>query len=64
MTHKTVKVSDDRLTRRVQGLDTLQFVLAMWVVFGHFGFVPIAVEKSNFIGKIIVGINNNRLFRE
>jgi peptidoglycan/LPS O-acetylase OafA/YrhL len=27
---------------RVAGLDSLRFVLALWVVFSHFGFVPVA----------------------
>jgi len=27
---------------RVAGLDTIRFLLALWVVFGHFGFFPIA----------------------
>lgn len=28
-------------SQRVAGLDSLRFVLALWVVFSHFGFVPI-----------------------
>jgi peptidoglycan/LPS O-acetylase OafA/YrhL len=32
---------DNSKQRRVKGLDTLRFVLALWVVFGHFGFLPI-----------------------
>jgi peptidoglycan/LPS O-acetylase OafA/YrhL len=45
--------------RRVRGLDTIRFFLALWVVFGHFGFLPLAIDKNNVIGKIISGIYNN-----
>ncbi|MHC5826388.1 MAG: acyltransferase family protein, partial [Nostoc sp.] len=45
--------------KRVRGLDTLRFFFALWVVFGHLGFLPLAIDKSNIFGKIISGIYGN-----
>ncbi|MBD2113573.1 MULTISPECIES: acyltransferase family protein [Cyanophyceae] len=49
----------DSARKRVLGLDTIRFFLAMWVVFGHIGVFPIEVNESNVLGKIFAGIYNN-----
>jgi peptidoglycan/LPS O-acetylase OafA/YrhL len=48
----------DRSGQRVRGLDTLRFFLALWVVAGHF-LVPLDIDTSSTIGKLIVGIYTN-----
>lgn len=47
-----------RTLQRVEGLDTLRIVLAMWVVMSHIGFVPIKFASSP-AGTIARGIYNN-----
>lgn len=39
------RAADDALGR-VRGLDTLRFFLAMWVLFGHLGFLPLTFDKA------------------
>jgi peptidoglycan/LPS O-acetylase OafA/YrhL len=48
----------ERLGKRVRGLDTIRFFLAVWVVAAHF-LVPLDIDKSTTIGKIISGIYGN-----
>ncbi|GBO55653.1 O-antigen acetylase [Pseudanabaena sp. lw0831] len=55
----THSITDGQLHRRVRGLDAIRFFLALWVVFGHLGFVPLELDKSNIVGKIIAGIYGN-----
>ncbi|MFL6210396.1 MAG: acyltransferase family protein [Pyrinomonadaceae bacterium] len=47
--------------KRVAGLDSIRLVCALWVVFNHFGFIPLFgnVSKSTFVGKALVGSYNN-----
>lgn len=47
--------------KRVAGLDTIRFVCALWVVFGHLGFVPVPFEldKSTLPGLILRGMYGN-----
>jgi peptidoglycan/LPS O-acetylase OafA/YrhL len=46
---------------RIKGLDSLRFVLAMIVVFGHFGFVPLPgfITKDSLVGHLFIGFYNN-----
>jgi peptidoglycan/LPS O-acetylase OafA/YrhL len=48
-------------TGRVGGLDTVRFVCAMWVLFGHLGSVPLVnnVDRSNLLGYLIAGAYGN-----
>ncbi len=55
----TLNTIPGQLHRRVLGLDTLRFFLAMWVVFGHLGFFPFEVDQSRLWGKIVTGIHGN-----
>ena len=55
----TFTVTDGQLNRRVRGLDTIRFFLALWVVFGHLGFLPLGIDKSNVVGKVLAGIYSN-----
>jgi peptidoglycan/LPS O-acetylase OafA/YrhL len=45
----------------VKGLDSLRFLLALWVVFGHFGFVPLErlEEAKSGFPYLLRGIYNN-----
>jgi peptidoglycan/LPS O-acetylase OafA/YrhL len=47
--------------RRVVGLDSLRFIAAMWVVFSHFGGLPIAdaIDKNHPVGFFIHGVLRN-----
>jgi peptidoglycan/LPS O-acetylase OafA/YrhL len=48
---------------RVAGLDTIRFVCALWVLFGHLGFVPIPfdVDRSTPFGYLIAGAHGNAI---
>jgi peptidoglycan/LPS O-acetylase OafA/YrhL len=47
-------------SERIKGFDSLRFVLASWVVFGHFGFFPlIGIDQESSLGRIAFGIYNN-----
>jgi peptidoglycan/LPS O-acetylase OafA/YrhL len=48
-------------SKRVAGLDAIRLICALWVVFGHFGFIPLVsrIDKSDLAGKLIVGFYNN-----
>ena len=59
MATTSFNITDGQLSKRVSGLDTLRFFLALWVVFSHFGFVPFAINKNNTVGKIVSGIYGN-----
>lgn len=52
---------NSRIMKHVKGLDTIRFIAAIWVVFGHFRPVSLDlyIDKSNWLGKSIVGVNNN-----
>src|ERR1700750_1834830 len=47
--------------KRIKGLDTLRFILALWVVIGHFGLVPLPVSKETIYGELGVGLYNNMI---
>src|SRR4051812_28868708 len=51
--------AEGQLNRRVRGLDTIRFVLALWVVIGHVGFLPLKVETTNMVVKVLLGIYGN-----
>jgi peptidoglycan/LPS O-acetylase OafA/YrhL len=55
---KITEEQPDRSGKRVRGLDTLRFFLALWVVAAHF-WVPLGIDKSSAIGKLIIGIYTN-----
>jgi peptidoglycan/LPS O-acetylase OafA/YrhL len=46
---------------RVAGLDSIRFICALWVLFGHFGFIPVfaSFDNSSLIRQAIHGIYNN-----
>lgn len=44
---------------RVSGLDSLRFLLALWVVIGHIGSFPLHFDKSNFLGKLASSLYAN-----
>ena len=44
---------------RIKGFDTLRFFLALWVLFGHFGFIPLKLTSSAFLGQLFKGVYNN-----
>jgi peptidoglycan/LPS O-acetylase OafA/YrhL len=46
---------------RVAGLDTVRFVCAMWVLFGHLGFIPLisGIDRSHTLGNLIAGSYGN-----
>ena len=46
---------------RIRGLDTLRFIAAMWVVFSHFGFLPLfdGVDKTHLPTLIVRGVYGN-----
>ena len=47
--------------RRIRGLDSIRVVCAIWVVFGHFGFLPglLDFDPGTVHGKILRGIMGN-----
>jgi peptidoglycan/LPS O-acetylase OafA/YrhL len=48
-------------TGRVAGLDTVRFVCAMWVLFGHLGFIPLTgnIDRNSLLGYLIAGAYGN-----
>jgi peptidoglycan/LPS O-acetylase OafA/YrhL len=59
MATATFNVIDERQSsQRVRGLDTIRFFLAIWVTIAHF-WVPLQIDESSIIGKIIVGVYTN-----
>ena len=46
-------------TKRIRGLDTLRFFLALWVVLRHFGFIPIHFNEAHLAGKLASGVIAN-----
>lgn len=50
---------DNQPSKRVLGIDTLRFFMALWVVFSHFGFLPLDIDQSHFIGNVIAAIYGN-----
>jgi peptidoglycan/LPS O-acetylase OafA/YrhL len=48
-------------SKRVAGLDSIRLICALWVVFNHFGFIPLftGVSKATLPGKALVGVYNN-----
>jgi peptidoglycan/LPS O-acetylase OafA/YrhL len=47
--------------KRIEGIDSLRAICALWVLFSHFGGPPLlaGIDKSNRIGWLINGIYNN-----
>jgi peptidoglycan/LPS O-acetylase OafA/YrhL len=45
----------------LKGLNSIRFLCALWVVFGHFGVPPLAlvIDKSTTLGLVLNGIYNN-----
>lgn len=41
------------------GLDSIRFVCALWVVFGHFGLPSLPFGKATLLGLIATGVYNN-----
>jgi peptidoglycan/LPS O-acetylase OafA/YrhL len=50
-----------RESSRVRGLDAWRFWCALWVVFGHFGFLPLTegVDLGSFAGRVSRALYNN-----
>jgi peptidoglycan/LPS O-acetylase OafA/YrhL len=48
-------------TERVAGLDTIRFVCAMWVLFGHLGFFPFIshIDRESLLGYLLAGAYGN-----
>jgi peptidoglycan/LPS O-acetylase OafA/YrhL len=48
-------------TDHIRGLDSIRFICALWVVFGHFGgpFLPAWIDKGTPLGWVIHGIYAN-----
>lgn len=46
---------------KVQGLDTLRFVAALWVVFGHCGAFPLTegLDRTSVVGLMVQGVYGN-----
>ncbi len=61
MSTAILKITAEQPTRsnhRVHGLDTIRFFLALWVVAAHF-WVPLGIDKSSTVGKLIIGLYDN-----
>ena len=45
----------------LKGLDSIRFLCALWVAFGHFGVprLTLFVDKSTTVGLVLNGIYNN-----
>jgi peptidoglycan/LPS O-acetylase OafA/YrhL len=50
---KIAEEQPERADKRVRGLDTIRFFLALWVVAAHF-WTPLDIDKSSAIGKALV----------
>ena len=50
-----MSASEHGETNRVAGLDTIRFVCALWVLFGHLGFVPFPFTVDTFAGSTWLG---------
>jgi len=50
-----------RQTRHVAGLDSIRLVCALWVLFGHVGFLPLVagIDRTSRIGYLIAGAFDN-----
>jgi peptidoglycan/LPS O-acetylase OafA/YrhL len=59
LTGATGSVTDGRRDMRVRGLDTLRFVLALWVVLGHSQLPQLGIDDHHLVGKLLHGIYNN-----
>lgn len=48
-------------SERVGGLDSIRFVCALWVLFGHLGFFPLVsrIDRTNPLGYFIAGSYGN-----
>jgi len=48
-------------TGRIRGLDALRFWCALWVIFGHFGFLPLidGVDLTHAAGRVSRALYNN-----
>jgi peptidoglycan/LPS O-acetylase OafA/YrhL len=47
-------------SERIKGFDSLRFVLAAWVVFGHFGFFPLlGFNQFSPSGRLAFAVYNN-----
>src|SRR5438552_11240038 len=57
----TVDPPAARQTRHVAGLDTIRFVCALWVLFGHLGFLPLVagIDRTSLTGYLIAGAFDN-----
>jgi peptidoglycan/LPS O-acetylase OafA/YrhL len=58
MSTNTFDIADGKVDGRVRGLDTIRFFLALWVTIAHF-WVPLGIDKSSLIGKVITAIYTN-----
>ena len=47
--------------RRIAGLDTLRFIAAIWVVFGHCGYFPLTegLDRTNKFALVVQGVYGN-----
>jgi peptidoglycan/LPS O-acetylase OafA/YrhL len=50
-----------RQTRHVAGLDAIRLVCALWVLFGHVGFLPLVagIDRTSRLGYLIAGAFTN-----
>lgn len=46
---------DGQPSRHVAGLDSIRMICALWVVFGHFGFLPLTtgIDRSSRLGLVV-----------
>lgn len=52
MVSSSLEATINKSDNRVRGLDTLRFFLALWVVFGHLGFIPLTLSDATWFGKL------------
>src|SRR5438046_10115626 len=57
MEPRTVDPLAARQARHVAGFDTIRFVCALWVLFGHLGFLPLVagIDRTTRVGYLIAG---------
>src|SRR5712691_12337836 len=57
MEPRTVDPPAARQARHVAVFDTIRFVCALWVLFGHIGFVPVVagIDRATRVGYLIAG---------
>jgi peptidoglycan/LPS O-acetylase OafA/YrhL len=57
MEPRTIDPPAARQTRHVAGFDTIRFVCALWVLFGHIGFLPLVagIDRTTRVGYLIAG---------